>query len=236
MAKKMAVQIGMRFRSVYADANALWEVKQKRGRGTWLCEIVNEPVTIDGKVYNGDYANVKKAFLEEDIAAAVWSEQRHQKSMDQTADFYGSLQEGAIVHYHNGFNQYVRCRVVTEDGEHMLLPIALVGEWQKWDLPKRNPDGEIYLGYHAKSIVEKRTMQPHGSNVFESPQFARLNAIDPTHLPALSLEVPELDEKQAKRAGLVKAIRELHDILEQDGEPLDIIKRVYARSKEIVGN
>ena len=60
-----------KFRYVYADDQPLWIVVEKRGRGTWLCEIVNEREEINGEWYDSDFAGHQQAFLTEDIIQRI---------------------------------------------------------------------------------------------------------------------------------------------------------------------
>ena len=60
--KTKRVKKGMQFRSTLADGNPLWVVKRSLG-GAWLCEVVDEPIEIDGKVWTGDFAGAEKSFL-----------------------------------------------------------------------------------------------------------------------------------------------------------------------------
>ena len=68
--KPKRVKKGMQFRSVLADGLALWVVKRSLG-GAWLCEVVDEPYEIDGKVYEGDYTGTEKSFLSREILASA---------------------------------------------------------------------------------------------------------------------------------------------------------------------
>jgi predicted RNA-binding protein with EMAP domain len=51
------------FRATHADGNPLWLVKAHQGRDTYLCEVVNEPIEVNGKTYDGEWAGTRKAFL-----------------------------------------------------------------------------------------------------------------------------------------------------------------------------
>jgi hypothetical protein len=175
-----------------ANSNALWEVKRSRGRGVFECEIVNEPIEINGRMIEGDYAGVRKLFDAREIeAASRWQEL---EAADHEA-FYEGLRVGEIVHYHDGFGQYVRCEVVIAEtvrpvdhpsikaGEKCLREIALVGAWREYDLWADS--------YHARGVREQRLFHPNASCIWENPKFARREGprtlSDPTAMPALDI-------------------------------------------------
>jgi hypothetical protein len=176
---------GKRFRSVVADCNCLWEIKGSRGRGVFECEVVNEPIEIDGETYDSDFAGRRDVFTREHIEAAIAMEEFWQRSHDAHEEFYASLGDHQIVHYHDGFGQYVRCHAVKaphdvpdadiKKGDRCLLEVALVGNWRKFDL---RPDG-----YHARGIREGRLFKPNASNIYENPKASvRQKHPDPRHM------------------------------------------------------
>jgi hypothetical protein len=195
--KKVDSMIGKQFRSGYADSNALWEVKSSRGRGAYICEIVNEPFEANGKIYDGDFAGERKTFGREEIEAAIQWQEFQARQWKWHEDFYDSLALGQIVHYHDGFGQYIRCEVVTaghprenvdhyavKDGEKCLKELALVGTWRADDLASRS--------YHVRGILESRLFKPNASCIWEYPQFNRRRGAtmlaDPTQLEPLTIK------------------------------------------------
>lgn len=190
VAKKPSL-VGQQFRSAYADANALWEVKKSRGRDVYECVIVNEPFVFEGKSIDGDYAGVKKVFSGADIRHAVVIAEHFRSVMSDHEAFYATLQVGQIIHYHDGFGQFVRCEVVelTEPtlvgfdeipvGTKVLKQLALVGAWRSYDLKSE--------GYHAKQIREGKLMMPNASNLYENPKAAFTDP-DPRQMPACLFE------------------------------------------------
>jgi hypothetical protein len=133
------------------------------------------------------------------------------KMKNDSDGFYDSLTSGSIVHYHNGFGQYVRCEV-TED--HQLKSIALVGNWGKNDLPYRYPNGEICLPYHVKKIMSGEGWRTPADNIFEYSKFSRTGnaTVDPRQLSPIDLTVPPMTAEEHVRAAKIKrldAIREL---------------------------
>lgn len=116
---------------------------------------------------------------------------------DKPQEFYDTLKVGDIVHYSNGFAQFVRCEVVgiagdmtvgsseLKAGDVALRPIALVGEvgrrqredgswvhgWASYDLPRYMPDGTVHYGYHVERVMKGDLMRPSASNLWEYPEF-----------------------------------------------------------------
>lgn len=153
---------------------------------------------------------------------------------DSNKDFYASLKVGQIVHYDNGFGSYVRCEVVRGESVHskgveqnVLKPIALVGDWRPYDLPRRMPDGSVNYGYQVEKIREGATMTPHESTVWESPRCARRGA-DPTGMAPISLEVPGMSEEEEGKAALWRKVNQLRSVVgdHRCDDPLAIIEAV----------
>ena len=224
--KTRRVKKGMQFRSTLADGNPIWEVKRSLG-GAWLCEVVDEPFEIDGKVYESDFAGAEKSFLSREILAANAYEDMFKDMRSDHDGFYASLDEGDIVHYNNGFKNFVRCEVVfdADEQKNKLKPIALVGEWSNCDLPKRRADGEIYNGYHSQQIIDGSTFEPNAGCIFES---GTNHSDDPRSLTPIDLSVPamtEEEEQEAVRCQLIGRVQEI--ISEHDsGNTQEIIDKI----------
>lgn len=217
------VKVGTQFRSSYADSNPTWTVVEKRGRGTWIAEINADEL---------DYAGTQGAFTTEQIEASVEWSNAMKKSGDDSNSFFDHLKPGSIVHYSNGFGQYVRCQVTKN---HQLLPIALVGNWKEYDLPKRQKDGTVYLGYHAEQIKSGKTFRPHASNVWEynvtkSKDHRPINFgkwENPTQMVPVSLEVPPMTGPQKIEALKYKKLNAIRAVLNDgDAEPDAIFDRL----------
>lgn len=190
----ITITIGTRFNYTHADSNPLWEVKSSRGRGTWNCEVVESE----------DWLGTKKVFGNEEIARSIGMKNLWAKLGDESDSYYQSLSVGQIVHYQNGFDNYVRCEVTADK---QLLPIALVGAWSSHDLPQRRRNGEISLPYYPKKIKESEPFKTPASNIWECSQRGK----DPRRMPAISLEVsPMTEDKETLAAEYRKldAIRE----------------------------
>ena len=198
------VSVGDRFRSVIADAYALWEVKKARGRGAWECEVVEE------KVFGG-----------EEILRAVAFEQMFDRMASDNDRFYANLRPGQVVHYDNGFECYVRCKVVPVNGCNVLRPVALVGKWRQHDLWTRYRNGSVRMGYYPDKIEKGETMTP---NVFSIYEHTKRGA-DPTALPAVDYAPPELSPEEAARAEDWRAVEAVQVLLNQtDKDPKALLK------------
>lgn len=209
------IKVGTQFRHTYADSNALWTVIESRGKGTWIAEI-------DGS--NSDYAGERAAFTTEDIQSSIKMAEFWKQSSDDSEKFYLNLVPGSIVHYHNGFNCYVRCQVMPDK---QLLPIALVGEWREYDLPYRCEDGSICLGYHAEQIKFGKTFQPHASNIWEYRGARQTGDIDPTSLVPRCLEVPPLTVEEEAVAKLWVKVNQIKEAINNSNrDPQLILKDV----------
>lgn len=231
--KKKRVKKGMQFRSTLADGLPLWEVKRSLG-GAWLCEVVDEPYEIDGKVYSDDFAGTQQSFLSREILAANAYESLHKNLMNEHDRFYASLDEGDIVHYNNGFKNFVRCEVVfdADEQKNKLKPIALVGEWRDYDLPKRQANGEIYYGYNAQQIIDGSTFEPNVTCIYEAGNFA----FDPRSLPPIDLSVPAMTEEEEQEAVRCQLIGRVQEIISEhnSGNTQEIINRISSMLSDSV--
>jgi hypothetical protein len=182
-----------KFRSSYADANPEWLVIEKRGRGTWIAEVIDCP----------DYAGAKQAFTTEQIEGSRGMSRMFAKLVSDSDKFLDNLATGSFVHYRNSGN-YVRCQVTADK---QLLPVALVGDWRPYDLPRRAANGEIYYGYHVDSIRNKKTFRPNANHLYEYQKMP-YDKVNPATLPTINWTVPEMTPDEAAEA-------EKHRILEQ---------------------
>lgn len=116
--------------------------------------------------------------------------------------FYGGLVPGQILHYYNGFNQFVRCVVVESQGPigqpHGLKPVAMVGDWKASHLPSRLNDGSINLGYYPTKIAKGTIIAPHESCIYEANP--NKYAVDPRTMDPIDLSVPDMTPEQEEVA------------------------------------
>ncbi len=221
----MTVKTGTTFHASYADGNCLWHVIKRLGEGVWLCEI-------DAK--ESDYAGAQKAFLTREIEFSIKQYAAFDGIMDEHDKFYSELQPGQIVHYHNGFDSWVRCEAVQVDGQMKLKPVALVGAWHSSDLPSRRRNGSIYQGYYAKKIAEGEPFDPNVTNLWE---FGRLgHQSNPENLTPISLEVREQTEAEkfvSQKWALLDQIGDIARDAHENEHPYDAIAQIIGL---IVGN
>jgi hypothetical protein len=222
-----AIKVGeTTFRYHYADSNPLWKVMKVQGRDSFLCEIQNEPVEIDGEFYESDWVGTQKLFMRREIEGAMRLASMFDDLADEHDKFYKSLRVGQTIHYHDGFNTWVRCVVVEKDGEKVLKPVALVGEWRKHDLPSRMHDGSIHYPHHVKQIIEGKTMQPNASNLWENGCKGNERAegcCDPTKLVPLSLTVPPMTPEEERVAKVWQRVAMVRAALETDEKNPEVI-------------
>jgi hypothetical protein len=204
-----------KFRSSYADANPEWLVIEKRGRGTWLAEIVDCP----------DYSGTQAAFTTEQIEGSRRMSSMFSKLVSDSDKFLDNLATGSFVHYRNSGN-YVRCQVTADK---QLLPVAIVGEWAPYDLPRRMADGEIYYGYHVDSIRNKKTFRPNASHLYEYQKMP-YDKVNPATLEAIDWTVPEMTVTEMVEAGKHRTLANIAKIA-NDGKTsaqgrLDMIRNL----------
>lgn len=231
---KVKIAKGTRFRSHYADSNPLWEVKKVRGVGVWECEIVPEDRIIAGRLFVGDYVGTKDVFTSEKILDSIeWSE-KLQLIHNESDRWYQSLVVGQIVHYHNAFSQYVRCVVVNDECNGQspsLKPLALVGAWQKFDLPKRRRDGTIAQSIQVDQIQNGTVMRPNASNIYECYLFSDAGRKDPRKLKPLDLSVPDMTPQEILIARLWTACAEVKQVFSDQSEVNPVVLLERAKDK-----
>lgn len=181
--------------------------------------------------------------LQQQIARdQFWADQQRQKNT-----FYDDLPIGAIVHYHDGFAQFVRCeRVKGEVGER-LRPIALIGNWRQHDVAIHR-GGRVDLGYHVKCILERNCFEPHPSNIWEQldegtrahvmrgcqPGLKYEVPFDPTTAEPWSLEPPPLTEEETQIGALALRANRLREALEGPFSTREDYVAAFWRVQEIL--
>jgi len=215
------VTVGLKFRYNHADSNPLWVVRQSIGRGVWLAEVIESE----------DWLGTQKSFLSSDILRSTGIENLFARLHNEHDEFYVNLKLGQIIHYNNGFKQFVRCKVVKKDGANVLAPFALVGEWRDWDRPHRREDtGELIEGHYGKMIANGETFTPNASNLYEfNPSSSSHRGFDPTGCEPLDLTVPDITTEQEKCAKLWAVVYEIEGITRAEdtrSNPGEILKRI----------
>ena len=176
----------------------MWVVTRSRGRGVWEAKVTDD---------DPDHAGVTSVFTTQQIQRAAAWEGMFRSLGEAGARFYASLKPGQVVHYHDSFDRFVRCEVT---GDQQLKPVAMVGAWTPSDLPRRNLDGTLYLGYHAKNIAAGTPFRPAASNIYECTPEGK---VDPRAMPALDLSVPEMTAEQVTEARLWAAVQAAQEAL-----------------------
>ena len=194
------------------------------------------PLTV-AYVDSGDGYQTHRATIrglrKRDVEGQLERSRMHSRSAKEGEDFYSSLKVSEIVHYDNGFNSFVRCKVVRENNENVLLPIGLVGNWEPYDLPKRARDGSINWGYQVRNIREAKTFAPHFSNIYEGSESRRNRSINPIKLNPIDVSGPaEMDSKENKEAQLWKTIGDIHKVLNDYNEDPHV---TIDKIKELLG-
>jgi hypothetical protein len=201
MATRTTVTIGTKFHSAYADSNPTWQVTRNRGKDVWEAKVVNSP----------DWDGTVKVFTTQEILGSKRLAGAFAKIASDSDKFYAGLKDGEVVHYHNGFQQYIRCVAVKTAKKTVLRQIGLVGKWSTTDLPKRLASGEVYWGIHTKAILKGETFEPAGSNIYEC---VKQSGPDPRKLAPLDLTVPAPTSEEAEKARLTKAVQSLYEDLD----------------------
>lgn len=180
------VRPGVKFWSAYADDNVEWIVLRRRAGDVWVAEVAPR---------SSDWAGAQQIFTTAQIRAAVKYDAYKKKRTSDMEGWYESLRPGQIVHYNNGFGEYVRSKVVKgPSGQNVLQPIALVGSWREHDLPHYTPHG-VQLGllpHYPAMIAEHATFRPNWANIYEAPAYAHpaARSPDPTHMAPINLQGP----------------------------------------------
>jgi hypothetical protein len=206
--------VGALIRFPVADGAAVYVVVQ------------DEPLCLKHVPY-GDAYEAAEATVRGVNKATVRAQLRHDQyfrgAKNLNESFYDSLKPGQIVHYHHSAGAFVRCVAAyaadPQKARTVLLPIALVGPWREYDLPRRLPNGEIIMGFLAEKVLSGEVMRPHESSIWESPRspMKAAGVPDPTGLEPVSLEVPPMTEEQQHRAALWLKIEKIQSIARGDG-------------------
>jgi hypothetical protein len=195
---------GMTFNASHADAMPLYRVVGFRGNGVWDC-IVDE--------MDPDYAGTARVFDELEILQRVASREGVIRTINGSDEWWQSQKVDAVIHYKDGFDKFVRCRIVQAEGAKKALPFALVGNWRENDLPNVAAWGEIRESYHVKQIRQQNIFQPHFSHIYEAQDNFPRGAVDPRTLPELDLAIPKLTPEQERAKYLNDLRQELVGLL-----------------------
>lgn len=147
----------------------------------------------------------------------------------KSPNFIEAQPDGTILHYHEGFDRYVRCEVVNrpptdwhveedERPEKSLKPIALIGDWEGHDLPRYFLDGSVSEGTYAGYIRTGKLIYVNPSNLYESPDFSaeRKRQSDPSKLEPVDLTLPPPTPAQVAQFAAWKAVNAAKQALEEE--------------------
>jgi len=137
-----------------------------------------------GDAWHADGATIR-GFRLQDARVRVEAERRwkaDQEAQERATQKFYEEHLGKTVHYHDGFNQFIRCEVVraAEDvtdfnnikkGELCLKETALVGKWRSYDLRSDS--------IHMRGCREGRLMRPNLGNVYEFSKDLQKQKTDP---------------------------------------------------------
>lgn len=185
-AKSEGDLVGERVKWSAADGYAVYIITKQR------------PLTLAhvalGDAYQANGATIR-GFRLQDAKAQVRADRKWQTYMDEKAraheDFYAGLSVGDVVHYHNSFGEFIRCKVVVAGenekghpglvkGEKCLRPIELVGAWRSYDL--------LPTSYHVRQIREGEVCKPGHNNVYEADATLQKEHGDPAKMEAIVIK------------------------------------------------
>jgi hypothetical protein len=204
------IQVGDTFHSSYADGNPEWTVTDISGE--YLTAEVRDDL---------DWNGVRKGFLVSDVQRSLaYSASLSNLAVDADA-WWDAQPLGRMVHYHNGFGQFIRGYIDVVGGRNKFVPIALCGTWAACDLPRREADGTIYEPYYARLLSAPQSesaWRPSTGCVYEFALDTGYSWTkgDPTGLPNLDLTVPDMTPEQAETARQVGIMARIADITADD--------------------
>lgn len=148
-------------------------------------------------------------------------------------DFWDTVPLGSVLHYHDGFNNFIRGIVVERKGRNAsgdspsrgLRPVAMVGAWFAHELPRRDRNGEIKYPYHAAKIVNPTPdsiFTPSPSCIYESEECTR-QLPDPREMPPIDLSVPDMTPEEEENAAKFRLIQCISNICANDIDDYDFI-------------
>lgn len=198
------VRIGTEFTAPYADSSFIWKVVKRIGGKplTWLAEI-----------HNDEYEGTQKSFLDSEIKRSIKMSEFWQGKMDERKTWWDNQKVGTVLHYNNGFGDWVRGEVVEKDGEKQLKATALVGNWREGVKPTRQVGGSLTIPYHTRQVLDGASWQPDIGCIWEASENQRKRYDDPTQMEPLDLSIPEKTNDDEKEAELWEKVNEVRDLL-----------------------
>lgn len=151
---------------------------------------------------------------------------------------------GAIFHHDPecGGTRFVRCQVISMSGSKYLRPVALVGKWLSFDLPRRELDDSVKYPLYAHMVINQDGIcLPEESSIYESDMYlCRGTVTDPRYMPVVEIVVPEVMSAEEKRQViLTNAINTCRVIatpskmsMEDPLDPEDVLREIIARAEK----
>jgi hypothetical protein len=208
MADTIQVRKGTKFFAAHKDSTPEWEVLLITESGYAECVVISP-----------DWKGETRVYTKDEISAVIWRGRAFDRMNLSQNGYWERQHVGDIIHYHNSFGKFVRLEVVLDgEGKKSGKPIALVGKWDRSDLPRRNPDGEIYYPHSAKSVVTGELHRYPMDSMWEgglSDHYRNLHG-DPTDMVAIDLTVDDMTPAQQEEARLTLLLKEISEII-QDG-------------------
>lgn len=224
------ITVGTRFRSTIADDNALWEVTRIVDAHTVRAVVVNEPIEINGRFYDSDHAGVERPFDTATIANSLALASVFAEVQADRARFWDTIKIGTVLHYADSKNRFVRGEIAEQDGQKVLIPTALLGEWHPWEAATRTPTGEIAYGYHAQKIIAGEGWRPAPDLLVENGNEDRYPGLrDATEV---SLVLPPMTPAEEDAASTERALADMRRILDDHtASPQHRLDRIAERIK-----
>jgi len=226
------VTVGQTFSSPYSDSEIDYTVKRFNG------DIVF------AEAGENQWGISESPFGIEEVRRSIAWREKFENSQQSTDSFWNDVEVGKIVHYSNGWQKFVRGEVVQDsDGSKKMKPIALIGDWDKYELPMRNPNGEIKNGYHVQSIIDGKLFAPNPSSIWEAmtseqrsvKAYEDANAAGgPSKMPAVDITIPEMNPEESRLARIESLLEKIPEAATKwDTSPEERIESVRALLAQI---
>lgn len=163
-----------------------------------------------------------------DVRQHVEASKAMQAIFQGNQDWWDAQALGTVVHYDNGFGQFVRGVIVDDGGERKMQPTALVGHvitadtpvedirehggWRDHEVARRTAYGDVDYGYHAKHVLTRESMRPHPGNIVESPDYSGSKlGVDPREMEPIDFDslLPQPDDDRLAAEALCRLVNRI---------------------------
>ncbi len=131
------IELGTTFR----EQMTTWKVIEDLGGDKYLCRVEEQYVMFECIPRAIGYGGAQRTFSGDEIRDLVEGQ-----ATDPDHLFYCKLKPGDVIHWDHSAGRdarYVRCMVVGDEVDKGILPIALVGYWDREKLPYRDENGDL---------------------------------------------------------------------------------------------